>query len=109
MKIELNKVGIDIDGKVYNFYKLNFGFQRKLVELQSELNKLQNEIAKKYDIEPEAVSDSSKVSESEKLEVAKLGMSIQGTIADLMINQKEIDILDKLDGNNISQLIEALK
>ncbi len=32
--IELNKVGIEIDGKVYQMRKMSFGFQRRMIALQ---------------------------------------------------------------------------
>lgn len=109
MGITLNKVGVEIDGQTYQFYKLTFGFQRKLVEVQSNLDKLRNEIAKKYDIDPETVTDSDKVTESEKLSVAKAGLELQEAIASLFVKKEESAILDNFDNESITQLIEALK
>jgi hypothetical protein len=109
MAITLNKVGIEIDGKVYQFYKLTFGFQRKLVEVQSNLNKLTTEIAKKHSIEPEAINESDKVPESDKLEIAKAGLKLQESLGSLFVNQDEIGILDNFDGDSLTELIEALK
>lgn len=109
MAITLNKVGVEIDGKVYEFYKLSFGFQRKLVEVQSNLNKLQNNIAKKYDVEVSEINTSEKVPDGEKLEVAKAGLALQDAIASLFVNPDEAKILDNFDSSNIGELIEALK
>ena len=107
--IQLNKVGIDIDGKVYQFYKLNFGFQRKLVELQSNLNKIQQDIAKKYEVKPEEVESSDKVPDHEKIELAKAALSIQEALIPLFVNKEEAAIIDSFDSTNVDQLIEALK
>lgn len=109
MAITLNKVGVEIDGKVYQFYKLSFGFQRKLVEVQSNINKLNNEIAKKYNIDASEVNTSDKVSETKKLEVAKAGLELQSALTSLFVNPDEAKILDNFDGDNLTQLIEALK
>lgn len=109
MAITLNKVGVEIDGKVYQFYKLNFGFRRKLVELQSNLNKLQNDIAKKYNIEVGDIEKSEKVTESDKLEIAREGLKLQEALATLFANPEEASILDNFDEDSLAQLIEALK
>lgn len=109
MAITLNRVGIEIDGKVYELYKLSFGFQRKLVEVQSNLNKLQNQVAKKYGVEVEDINESSQVPESEKLEIARSGLELQDAIAGLFVNKEEAKILDNFDSSNIRELIEALK
>lgn len=109
MAITLNKVGVEIDGKVYNFYKLSFGFQRKLVEVQSNLNKLTNETAKKYGVDVSEVNNSDKVPEEAKLEIAKAGLELQEALATLFVNPEEASILDNFDGDSLAQLIEALK
>lgn len=109
MAIELNKVAIDIDGKKYQFYKLNFGFKRKLVELQTNLRKLQNEIAKEHGIEVDDINISEKVSEDQKLEIASVGTQIQGALVELFVNKEEADIIDAFDETNLGELIEALK
>lgn len=109
MAIQLNKVGVEIDGKIYQFYKLSFGFQRRLIEVQSNLNKLSNETAKKYNVEVEEVTDSPKVPEADKLEIAKAGLELQGALSSLFVNPEEASILDNFDGDSLTQLIEALK
>ena len=109
MAIELNKVGIEIDGKVYQFYKLSFGFQRKLIEVQSNLNKLQNEVAKKYGIPVEGIVESKEVTDTEKLQIATAGMELQGVLASLFVNKDEADVLDNFDESNIGELILALQ
>lgn len=109
MAIELNKVGVEIDGKVYQLYKLTFGFQRRLVEVQSNLNKMQNEVAKKYDVAIESINESNKVPEDEKIEIAKAGLQLQDAIAGLFVVPEEAAILDNFDGTNIGELIESLK
>lgn len=109
MGITLNKVGVEIDGKVYQFYKLSFGFQRRLVEVQSNVNKKTNEIAKKYGVEPNEINDSDKVSDEDKLEVAKAGLEVQNALSGLFVNPDEASILDNFDGDSLKQLIEALK
>lgn len=109
MGITLNKVGVDIDGQVFQFYKLTFGFQRKLVEVQSNLNKLQNDIAKKYDIDVQAVQTSDQVSDSEKLDITRASLEFQDALKSLFVNKDEAVILDNFDGDNIGELIEALK
>ena len=109
MAITLNKVPIEIDGKTYEFYKLSFGFQRKLVEVQSKLNKMQNDVAKKYNIDVATINESPEVSEGEKLEIARSGLELQDAIGGLFVNPAEAAILDNFDGSNIGELIEALK
>ena len=109
MAITLNRIGIDIDGTVYEFYKLSFGFQRRLVEVQSNLNKLQNEIAKKYNIDVSEINESKEVTETEKLEIASAGLELQDAVASLFVKPEEAKILDNFDGTNIGLLIEALK
>jgi len=109
MGITLNKVGVEIDGQVYQFYKLSFGFQRKLVEVQSNLNKLTNDMAKKYGIDADAINESDKVSESDKLEIAKAGLELQDALGSLFVNPEEAKVLDNFDGDSLTQLIDALK
>ena len=109
MGITLNKVGIEIDGKVYQFYKLTFGFQRKLIAIQTNLNQLQNEIAKKHNISIEEIEESEKVSETDKLAIASAGLELQDALSALFVNPEEAKILDNFDGSNIGELIEALK
>ena len=48
--IELNKVGIEIDGKVYKMRKMTFSFQRRMIALQTSINDTQKRLAKKYDV-----------------------------------------------------------
>lgn len=48
--IELNKVGIEIDGKVYEMRKMNFGFQRRMIALQTAINDTHKRLSKKYDV-----------------------------------------------------------
>lgn len=109
MGIQLNKVGVEIDGKVYQLYKLSFGFQRKLIEVQSNMNKMQNEVAKKYNVEVEAINDSAEVPESVKLDLARAGLELQDAIGSLFVEPSEAKILDNFDGSNIGELIESLK
>lgn len=109
MSIELNKVGIEIDGKVYQMYKLSFGFQRKLIEVQSEIKKLQNEAAKKYNIDVTEVTTSDEVTDEEKMAIANAGIKMQDALAGLFVIPQEASILDNFDNTNIGQLIEALK
>ena len=109
MGITLNKVGIEIDGKVYQFYKLTFGFQRKLIAVQTNLNQLQNEIAKKHNISIEEIEESDKVSETDKLAIASAGLELQDALSALFGNPEDAKILDNFDGSNIGELIEALK
>lgn len=107
--IELNKVGIEIDGKVYQFYKMSFGFQRKLIEVQNNLDIMTNEIAKKYEIDVKEVNTSDKVSNTEKLAIAKASLEMQDALAGLFVNEKEAVILDNFSTDNVSELITALQ
>lgn len=109
MAITLNKVGIEIDGKVYQFYKLSFGFQRKLIEVQTNVGKLQSDIAKKYGIDKDDINDSKDVSASEKLEIAKAGLELSNALSGLFVNPEEAVILDNFDSANIEELIKSLK
>jgi len=111
MAITLNKVGVEIDGQVYQFYKLTFGFQRRLVEVQSTLRKMLDDIAKKYDIEADSdvINASDKVSETEKLEVARIGLQIEEALKSLFVNKDEAIILENFNSENITELIESLK
>lgn len=109
MSITLNKVGVEIDGKVYQFYKISFGFQRKLVEVQSNVNKLQNEIAKKYAVDVADIQTSDKVPDEDKLEIAKAGMELIDALSSLFVDKSEAGIIEQFDGDSLAQLIEALK
>lgn len=91
------------------FYKISFGFQRRLVEVQSNLNKLQNEVAKKYDITVEEIIESKEVTDTEKLLIASTGMEIQEVLAALFVNKEEASVLDNFDESNIGELILALQ
>lgn len=109
MNIQLNKVGVEIDGKVYQMYKLNLGFRRAVIEVQSSLRKLKKELAKKYDIGIDEVELSDKVSEDEKLEMVKIGLALQSSLSKLFVNPKEAVILDSFDDTNIGELIKSLE
>lgn len=109
MGITLNKVNVEIDGKVYQLYKLTFGFQRRLIEVQTNLSKLQTEVAKKYNIEPELVAESDKVPEAVKLEIARNSLELQDALGSLFVNKDDAAILDNFDGDSLQQLIEMLK
>lgn len=109
MAITLNKVGIEIDGKVYEFYKLSFGFQRKLIEVQSNVSKLQNTLAKKYSIEVSELDTSDKVTNDEKLELAKAGLEVTDALRGLFVNKEEAVILDNFDSENLTELVNSLK
>ena len=107
--IKLNKVGIDIDGTVYQFYKLNFAFERRLIAIQDKLNRMHVDLANKYSIEPSEVDDSDKISVDDKLQLAKTALELQDTTAELFVNSEESKILDKFDADAINQLISALR
>lgn len=109
--IEVNKVGIDIDGKVYQFIKMNFGFRRTLIEVQLKAAKLVEETAKKYgtDLDRESVLASDKVSEIDKLEIGSAYLDVQYALQELFVNKEESDILDRLDDLGVAQLIAALQ
>lgn len=109
MAITLNRVGIEIDGQVYQLYKLSFGFQRKLIELQSNINKQTNEIAKKYSIDKAEVSTSELVTQEEKLAIAELSLTMQDALAELFVNPEEAKILDNFSGHNVTELINSLQ
>lgn len=109
MSIELNKVGIEIDGKVYQFYKLSIGFQRRLIEVQKSLNKLRAELAKKYDLDLEQVAKSEKVSNEDKLKLAEASLAMSDALSSLFVNKEEAAILDNFDSDNMGELINALK
>lgn len=107
--IELNKVGIEIDGKVYEMYKINFGFQRRLIEIQSEQNKLLNSIAKKYNIEVKEIDSCNKITGDEKLSIADNNLKMQESLHCLFVNKDEAKILDSFDMKNATELITALQ
>lgn len=105
--IELNKVGVEIDGKVYHFRKMSFGFQRRMVELQSNIAEKNKQLAKKYDVAVDKLDD--EMSAEDKLEVAKMNLGIQDVIASLFVNPEQAAILDNFDSDAITQLITALQ
>lgn len=109
MSIQLNKVGIEIDGTVYQFYKMSFGFQRRMIEMQSNLTKTMSEIAKKYGVETSEINISDKVPVEAKLELAKVSLEIQEVVGSLFVNKDEAVLLDNFSPDNITELIEALK
>lgn len=109
MAITLNKVGVEIDGKVYEFYKMSFKFQRQLIELQSNIDELTNKIAKEHGISPEEVNDSDKVPTKDKLEIAKASLAMQEVLASLFVDPDDAVILDNFSGDNVAELINSLQ
>lgn len=109
--IEINKVGIEIDGTVYEFYKMSFGFRRKLIEVQLAAAKLVEEVAKKNGVEPDRniVLNSEKVSEIEKLEIGNAYLDVQYAMQELFVDKDQANILDRLDDIGVTQLIGALQ
>lgn len=105
--IELNKVGIEIDGKVYQFRKMSFRFQRSMLEMQTAISEKNKKLAKKYDVPVEEVE--SKMSDEERIEMAQLSLSIQEVVASLFVNKEEAVILDDFDADSLTQLITALQ
>ena len=105
--IELKKVGIEIDGKVYKMRKMSFRFQRSMLEMQTAIGEMNKKLAKKYDVPVEEVE--SKMSDEERLELAKLSLSIQEVVASLFVNKEEAVILDDFDADSLTQLITALQ
>lgn len=107
--IKLNKVGVEIDGKVYELYKMSFGFQRRMIELQTNLEKLQANAAEKYGVTVDEVTESEKVPNSVRLEIASKSLEIQDVFGSLFVNPDEARILDNFDAENIAELVKALK
>lgn len=111
MKIELNKVGIDINGKVYNFYKMNFGTRRKLVEIQNQMMKLKNDVLKEKGVDISSLSDESaaELSEEVQKEMLELDAAAKNIFKELLVDQSEAEIIDMLQTDeHIRQLAEAL-
>lgn len=107
MAIQLNKVIVKIDDKPYEFRKMNFGFQRRMIELQKGLKNKQKELAKKYDVEISELD--SKITEDEQLEIAEIVLGIQSTVAELFVKPEDASILDQFDQDNITELITSLQ
>ena len=111
MKIELNKVGIDINGKVYNFYKMNFGTRRKLVEIQNQMTKLKNDVLKNNSVDITSLNDDAAESLPEKvqMEMLELDAAAKNIFKELLVDQSESEIIDMLQTDeHIQQLAEAL-
>ena len=105
--IELNKVGIEIDGKVYEMRKMNFGFQRRMIALQTSINDTQKRLAKKYDVSTDKLDGV--ITAEEQLELANLSLTVQEVASELFVNKEEAEILDHFDQEALSKLIEALQ
>lgn len=105
--IELNKVGVEIDGKVYEMRKMSFRFQRSMIALQTSINDIQKRLAKKYNVATDKLDGV--ISAEEQLELANLSLSVQEVASELFVNKEEAEILDHFDQDSLSQLIEALK
>ena len=105
--IELNKVGIEIDGKVYEMRKMNFGFQRRMIALQTSINDIQKRLAKKYNVAADKLAGV--ITPEEQLELANLSLSVQEVASELFVNKEEAEILDHFDQDALSQLIKALQ
>lgn len=110
-EIKLNVVGITINGKVVEFYKMSFGFRRKLIEVQLKAAKMVEEYARIADVEPtrDAVLASDKVTEVQKLELGNAYLDVQSALAELFVNKEDANLLDLLDEDGISTLIIALQ
>lgn len=105
--IELNKVGVDIDGKVYEMRKMNFRFQRRMIALQTSINDTQKRLAKKYNVSTDKLDGV--ITAEEQLELANLSLSVQEVASELFVNKEEAEILDHFDQESLSKLIEALQ
>lgn len=105
--IELNKVGVEIDGKVYQMRKMSFGFQRRMIALQTSINDTQKRLAKKYNVATDKLDGV--ISAEEQLELANLSLSVQEVASELFVNKDEAEILDHFDQDSLSKLIEALQ
>lgn len=105
--IELNKVGIEIDGKVYEMRKMNFGFQRRMIALQTSINDTQKRLAKKYEVSTDKLDGV--ITAEEQLELANLSLSVQEVASELFVNKEEAEILDHFDQESLTKLIEALQ
>lgn len=105
--IELNKVGIEIDGKVYQMRKMSFRFQRSMIALQTSINDIQKRLAKKYDVSTDKLAGV--ITPEEQLELANLSLSVQEVASELFVNKEEAEILDYFDQDSLSKLIEALQ
>lgn len=107
LELNLNKVGVKINGEVYEFYKVNFGLQRQMMELQKAGTSLVNSLKKKYDVEN--ASDIEKLAtEEEKLEMMGLSLKMQEALKSVAVNEKSEQVLDKLDVDSAQQLMGAL-
>ena len=105
--IELNKVDIEIDGKVYEMRKMNFRFQRRMIALQTSINDTQKRLAKKYDVSTDKLDGV--ITPEEQLELANLSLSVQEVASELFVNKEEAEILDHFDQESLTKLIEALQ
>ena len=105
--IELNKVGVEIDGKVYEMRKMSFGFQRRMIALQTSINDTQKRLAKKYNVAIDKLDGV--ITPEEQLELANLSLSVQEVASELFVNKEEAEILDHFDQDALSQLIKALQ
>jgi len=100
--ININKVGIEIDGTVYEAYKLNFGAQRRLIEVRRAVNKITKELLAEYKTEDA-------IPEDDSLELAQKNFEIIDLLADQFVNKEEGKIVEKLDEDSLAALIEALR
>ena len=105
--IELNKVGIEIDGKVYEMRKMSFRFQRSMIALQTSINDTQKRLAKKYNVATDKLDGV--ITAEEQLELANLSLTVQEVASELFVNKEEAEILDHFDQDSLSKLIEALQ
>ena len=107
MSITLNTVGIEIDGNVYKMRKMNFGFQKRMIALQTSINDTQKRLAKKYEVSTDKLDGV--ITPEEQLELANLSLSVQEVASELFVNKEEAEILDNFDQDSLSKLIEALQ
>ena len=107
MSIELNKVGIEIDGKVYEMRKMTFSFQRRMIALQTSINDTQKRLAKRYNVSTDKLDIV--ITPEEQLELANLSLSVQEVASELFVNKEEAEILDHFDQDSLSKLIKALQ
>lgn len=105
--IELNKVGIEIDGRVYEMRKMSFGFQRRMIALQTSINDTQKKLAKKYSVATDKLDGV--ITAEEQLELANLSLSVQEVASELFVHKEEAEILDHFDQDALSKLIKALQ
>lgn len=114
-EINSNIIGVNINGTVYKFYPLSLGASRKMMNLQSSVSKMRNDLMTKYNVSEEDMSDTTSegfrsIPQDDVLEVSIKSMEMLDILSRQFVDPDQAeDVFDVLGEEQIGELITALR